>query len=154
MESHGSFGKRAICAASLCLWTVLRDACDAQYDLGARHDLAYFSAVAIRKVLADFKEAISKSLVSDIAYTPRHTIYASNGCGPPVVVERFIGECLKYGHSAQIATTSLYCNSDEDRLLERLNRLAPTHLLAAVISRTSFLRGVRRQLTAMFARPI
>src|SRR5215813_4038795 len=46
--------------------------------------------------------------------------------GPPVVVENFVREAVRLGHSAEIISTALFCFGDEEALLRRLNELAPT----------------------------
>jgi glycosyltransferase involved in cell wall biosynthesis len=49
--------------------------------------------------------------------------------GPPVVVENFVREAGKLGHSSEIVSTSLFCHDDEQALLWRLNELSPTSFL-------------------------
>lgn len=67
-------------------------------------------------------------------------MHASAG-GPPVVVENFIAEANRLGHSSEIVSTPGYCNGDEGALQKRLEQLAPTTLLTSaetipVISRS------------------
>jgi glycosyltransferase involved in cell wall biosynthesis len=66
--------------------------------------------------------------------------------GPPVVVENFVRESIRLGHSLEIISTSLFCKGDERILLQRLNELAP----AAFVSSSgpfAFLHGrIRNQI--------
>ena len=50
--------------------------------------------------------------------------------GPPVVVENFVRETSRLGHSSKIISTPLFCHGDERVLLQRLNELAPTTFLS------------------------
>jgi glycosyltransferase involved in cell wall biosynthesis len=52
-------------------------------------------------------------------------MHASAG-GPPVVVENFVRETNKLGHSSEIISTPIFCNGDQQMLLDRLNGLART----------------------------
>src|SRR5947209_18575039 len=63
-----------------------------------------------------------------------------NAGGPPVVVENFVREAARLGHSSEIVTTPLFCNGDDAELLQRLNDLAPTTL----VSRSRTLWVLRR----------
>lgn len=58
-------------------------------------------------------------------------MHASTG-GPPVVVENFIAEACRLGHSSEIVSTFRYCNGDESALQKRLEQLAPTTFLAGL----------------------
>ena len=49
--------------------------------------------------------------------------------GPPVVVENFVRETSRLGHLSEIISTPLFCNGDEQILLQRLNELAPPTFL-------------------------
>jgi glycosyltransferase involved in cell wall biosynthesis len=49
--------------------------------------------------------------------------------GPPVVVEHFVREATAVGHLSEIISTSLFCEGDQQRLLQRLNGLAQTTFL-------------------------
>jgi hypothetical protein len=49
-------------------------------------------------------------------------MHASAG-GPPVVVENFIAEANRLGHSSEIVSTLDYCNGDESTLQKRLAQL-------------------------------
>src|SRR5262249_52918265 len=51
--------------------------------------------------------------------------------GPPVVVENVVREMNKKGQVSEIISSTAYCQGDEQRLLQRLNALAPTALLPA-----------------------
>lgn len=67
-------------------------------------------------------------------------MHASAG-GPPVVVENFIAETNRSGHSSEIVSTFALCNGDDGILRERLERLAPSTFLTGletvpVVSRT------------------
>ena len=52
-------------------------------------------------------------------------MHASAG-GPPVVVENFIAEASRLGHTSEIVSTFAFCNGDESNLRNRLEQLAPT----------------------------
>ena len=52
-----------------------------------------------------------------------------NAGGPPVVIENVVRETIRLGHGSEIISTPLFCNNDQVKLLERLNRLAPTTLV-------------------------
>jgi glycosyltransferase involved in cell wall biosynthesis len=56
-------------------------------------------------------------------------MHASAG-GPPVVVENFVRECQRLGHQAEIVSTNLFCQDDEEALLHSLNLLAPTSFVS------------------------
>src|SRR3954451_17368476 len=58
-------------------------------------------------------------------------MHASAG-GPPVVVENFIAETSRSGHSSEIVSTFALCNGDEDILRKRLEQLAPTTFLTGL----------------------
>ena len=67
-------------------------------------------------------------------------MHASAG-GPPVVVENFIAETNRSGHSSEIVSTLALCDGDDGILRERLERLAPSTFLTGletvpVVSRT------------------
>lgn len=67
-------------------------------------------------------------------------MHASAG-GPPVVVENFIAETNRTGHSSEIVSTFALCNGDGGILRKRLERLAPSTFLTGletvpVVSRT------------------
>src|SRR5262245_2244460 len=49
--------------------------------------------------------------------------------GPPVVVENFVREASRLGHLSEIISTPLFCDGDQQALLQRLNELAPTTFL-------------------------
>ena len=55
-------------------------------------------------------------------------MHASAG-GPPVVVENFIAEASRLGHSSEIVTTFAFCNGEDSKLQQRLQQLAPTTFL-------------------------
>lgn len=55
-------------------------------------------------------------------------MHASAG-GPPVVVENFIAEASRLGHSSEIVSTFAFCNGEEGKLQERLKQLAPATFL-------------------------
>lgn len=63
--------------------------------------------------------------------------------GPPVVVENFVRETNRLGHTSEIITTSQYCENDQSDVSLRLTKLAPTtflphsKMLALFRSRTS-----------------
>ena len=58
-------------------------------------------------------------------------MHASAG-GPPVVVENFINELSRLGHSSEIVSTFAFCNGDESNLRSRLEQLAPTTFLTSL----------------------
>ncbi|WP_426527968.1 glycosyltransferase [Bradyrhizobium sp. McL0615] len=58
-------------------------------------------------------------------------MHASSG-GPPVVVENFISETSRSGHSSHIISTFALCRGDENILRERMGRYAPTTFLTGV----------------------
>lgn len=67
-------------------------------------------------------------------------MHASAG-GPPVVVESFIAEASRLGHSSEIVSTFAFCDGDGAFLRKRLEQLAPTTFLTGfetvpVISRS------------------
>lgn len=45
--------------------------------------------------------------------------------GPPVVVENFVVEASRLGHSSEIISTTKFCTGDERSLKARLDQLAP-----------------------------
>jgi glycosyltransferase involved in cell wall biosynthesis len=49
--------------------------------------------------------------------------------GPPVVVENFVAEASRLGHSSEIISTTKFCRGDEGSLKARLEQLAPTTFL-------------------------
>jgi glycosyltransferase involved in cell wall biosynthesis len=53
--------------------------------------------------------------------------------GPPVVVENFVREATTLGHLSEIISTPLFCEGDQQSILQRLNEVA----------QTTFLRGSR-----------
>src|SRR3954451_733577 len=58
-------------------------------------------------------------------------MHASAG-GPPVVVENFIAEASRLGHTSEVVSTFAFCNGDESKLQERLEHLAPTTFLTSL----------------------
>jgi glycosyltransferase involved in cell wall biosynthesis len=67
-------------------------------------------------------------------------MHASAG-GPPVVVENFIAEASRLGHTSEIVSTFAFCNGDDSNLRESLEHLAPTTFLtgleaAPIVSRS------------------
>src|SRR4051794_22997509 len=67
-------------------------------------------------------------------------MHASAG-GPPVVVENFVAEANRLGHSSEIVSTFVLCNGDDSALRKRLEKLAPSTFLTSletvpVVSRT------------------
>lgn len=64
--------------------------------------------------------------------------------GPPVVVENFVRQTIKRGHSSEIISTSILCEGDEASLLQKLNALAPTKFLPP--SKAFFLTYENRNL--------
>jgi glycosyltransferase involved in cell wall biosynthesis len=52
-----------------------------------------------------------------------------NAGGPPVVVENFVRETGKLGHSSEIVSSAFLCNRDQIGLLKQLNKLAPTEFV-------------------------
>ena len=66
--------------------------------------------------------------------------------GPPVVVENFVREAGKLGHCSEIVSTSLFCDCDEQRLLEGLNQIAPTYFLPQLGGLTVLNPRVSRRL--------
>ena len=58
-------------------------------------------------------------------------MHASAG-GPPVVVENFIAEANRLGHSSEIVSTFAFCNGDDSNLRKRLEQLAPTTFLTGL----------------------
>jgi glycosyltransferase involved in cell wall biosynthesis len=49
--------------------------------------------------------------------------------GPPVVVENFVREATRLGHLSEIISTPVFCEGDQQGLLQRLNELAQTTFL-------------------------
>ena len=72
-------------------------------------------------------------------------MHASAG-GPPVVVENFVRETNKLGHSSEIISTPLFCNGDQQMLFERLSGLARTIFVSPSRTLGSLHRQTRRQL--------
>jgi glycosyltransferase involved in cell wall biosynthesis len=66
--------------------------------------------------------------------------------GPPVVVENFVRETIRLGHSAQIISTALLCGGDAPALLQRLNALAPTTFVSQSRTFLPLDRSARHQL--------
>jgi glycosyltransferase involved in cell wall biosynthesis len=67
-------------------------------------------------------------------YTILHVtpyMHASAG-GPPVVVENFITEASRLGHSSEIVSTFAFCSGDESTLRKRMDQLAPTTFLTGL----------------------
>ena len=58
-------------------------------------------------------------------------MHASAG-GPPVVVENFIVELGRSGHSSEIVSTFALCRGDDDILRKRLEQVAPTTFLTGL----------------------
>jgi glycosyltransferase involved in cell wall biosynthesis len=58
-------------------------------------------------------------------------MHASAG-GPPVVVENFIAEASRLGHSSEIVSTFAFCSGDESTLRKRLEQLGPTTFLTGL----------------------
>jgi hypothetical protein len=72
--------------------------------------------------------------VDQMPYTILHVtpyMHASAG-GPPVVVENFIAEANRLGHSSEIVSTFAFCGGDESTLRKRLDQLAPATFLTGV----------------------
>jgi len=67
--------------------------------------------------------------------------------GPPVVVENFIRETKRLGHLSEIVSTPLFCQGDENALVQRLNELAPTSFVSP-FAIPGLLRGPVRQQVA------
>ena len=72
-------------------------------------------------------------------------MHASAG-GPPVVVENFVRETNKLGHSSEIISTPLFCNGDQQMLFERLSGLARTIFVSPSRTLGPLHRQTRRQL--------
>ena len=72
-------------------------------------------------------------------------MHASAG-GPPVVVENFVRETNKLGHSSEIISTPLFCNGDQQMLVERLSGLARTIFVSPSRTLGPLHRQTRRQL--------
>lgn len=66
--------------------------------------------------------------------------------GPPVVVENFVQEAIRLGHSAEIISTSLFCFGDERALVRRLNELAPTVFVGRSGTTAPMNWSIRRRL--------
>src|SRR5262249_31527244 len=66
--------------------------------------------------------------------------------GPPAVVENFVREAIRLGHSAEIMSTSLFCLGDEGALARRLNELAPTVIVPGSSRIAPVSWSVRRRL--------
>ena len=67
-------------------------------------------------------------------YTILHVtpyMHASAG-GPPVVVENFIAEASRLGHSSEIISTFAFCNGDDGMLRKHLEQFAPTTFLTGL----------------------
>ena len=58
-------------------------------------------------------------------------MHASSG-GPPVVVENFIAEATRLGHSSEIVSTFAFCNGDESALRKHVEPLAPATFLTGL----------------------
>lgn len=58
-------------------------------------------------------------------------MHASAG-GPPVVVENFIAEAGRLGHSSEIISTFAFCNGDDSVLRNHLEKSAPTTFLTGL----------------------
>ena len=58
-------------------------------------------------------------------------MHASAG-GPPVVVENFIAEASRLGHSSDIISTFAFCNGDDGILRKHLEKSAPTTFLTGL----------------------
>jgi len=58
-------------------------------------------------------------------------MHASAG-GPPVVVENFIAEAGRLGHSSEIISTFAFCNGDDGMLRKHLEQFAPTTFLTGL----------------------
>jgi hypothetical protein len=72
--------------------------------------------------------------LADMPYNILHVIpymHPSAG-GPPVVVENFVAEVSRLGHSSQILSTPSFCKGDEGNLQMRLGQLAPTAFLGRI----------------------
>src|SRR5262245_34346849 len=66
--------------------------------------------------------------------------------GPPVVVENFVRESSRLGHASEIISTPLFCDGDEETLVERLNELSPTTFLSRFKNPASLHWRFRHQL--------
>ena len=81
--------------------------------------------------MSKLAEAHMRQLLRSMPYNILHVIpymHPSTG-GPPVVVENFVAEAGRLGHSSEILSTTKYCRGDERSLKARLDELAPTTLL-------------------------
>jgi len=58
-------------------------------------------------------------------------MHASAG-GPPVVVENFIAEASRLGHTSEIVSTFAFCSGDNSNLRNRVEQLAPTTFLTGL----------------------
>src|SRR4029450_5164203 len=56
-------------------------------------------------------------------------MHASAG-GPPVVVENFIAEAARSGHSSEVVSTLAFCKNTEPIFRKHLEQLAPTTFLS------------------------
>src|SRR5215470_1868844 len=68
--------------------------------------------------------------------------------GPPVVVENFVAEASRLGHSSEIISTTKFCRGDERSLKARLDQLAPTTLLTELETVPLASRSAREVLDA------
>jgi glycosyltransferase involved in cell wall biosynthesis len=62
--------------------------------------------------------------------------------GPPVVVENFVREAIRLGHLSEIISTPLFCEGDQQSLLQRLNEVAQTTFLSETRAFLPRIRGV------------
>lgn len=68
--------------------------------------------------------------------------------GPPVVVENFVAEARRLGHSSEILSTTKFCRDDERSLKARLDELAPTTLLTELQTLPFFSRSASAVIDA------
>jgi glycosyltransferase involved in cell wall biosynthesis len=75
-------------------------------------------------------------------------MHASAG-GPPVVVEGFITEASRLGHSSEIVSTFAFCHGDDDVVLrKRLEQLAPATYLTGLETVPGVSRSGTDKITA------
>src|SRR4051812_2901176 len=85
-----------------------------------------------------------------MSYNILHVIpymHPSTG-GPPVVVENFVAEARRLGHSSQIISTTKFCRGDERSLKARLEQLAPTTFLTELETVPFVSRSARETIDA------
>src|SRR6476620_5026095 len=81
--------------------------------------------------IAHFQQAVTVQLMPHNILHVTPYMHASAG-GPPVVVENFIAEARRLGHSSEIVSPFAFCNGDESILRTHLEQLAPTTFLTGL----------------------